>query len=153
MGRTHDHVMTTEQDGALTPGKEATMTDGTHAQKDELQHGISIHATEGGAGGFTIDEQGRCRGAASHCHELLELIRQSSETWVHIDGHGDAYSATEDRHKGYSLPACDPCYGAVGRYSAVWFCPERRQCRCSGCLHWYLTHPESHTSASERPGA
>ncbi len=79
-----------------------------------------------------------CLSEGSHDPELLKLIKQSAETWTHFNGHGDAYAATEDL--GYKLPTCDPCYGAVGPYSAVWYCPSRNQYRCSGCLHHELKH-------------
>ncbi len=72
--------------------------------------------------------------------ELEQLIHDSGECWVHVDGHGDSYAATEDA--GYLLPVCNPCFGAVGRYSAVWFCPDRGEFRCSGCLFSALIHPE-----------
>ena len=71
--------------------------------------------------------------------EIERLAQQAGEAWIHLDGHGDAYAATEDR--GYELPACHPCYGAVGPYSAVWFSPERNEYRCSGCLRFALEHP------------
>jgi len=54
---------------------------------------------------------------------LERLIRESGEEWIHIDGHGDAYAATED--PGYALPVCAPCYGAVGPYPARIGWPER----------------------------
>ncbi len=79
-----------------------------------------------------------CLSEDSHDPELLKLIKQSAETWTHFNGHGDAYAATEDL--GYKLPACDPCHGAVGPYSAEWYCPSRNQYRCSGCLHHELKH-------------
>ncbi len=72
--------------------------------------------------------------------DLEELIHRSGEAWEHIQGHGDSYAATEDAD--YRLPICDPCFGAVGSYSAVWFCASRNEFRCSGCLRYALTHPQ-----------
>jgi hypothetical protein len=62
-------------------------------------------------------------GHPPHPDAVVRLIRKSGEEWIHIDGHGDAYAATED--PGYALPVCAPCYGAVGPYSAEWWSPAR----------------------------
>lgn len=72
--------------------------------------------------------------------EIERLIAASGEHWIHVEGHGHAYAATEDQD--YTLPICDPCYGAVGPYSAVWHAPALDMYRCSGCLEWALLHPE-----------
>jgi len=72
-------------------------------------------------------------------HQAIErLIQESGERWIHIDGHGDDYAATEDPD--YVLPVCSPCYGTVGPYSAEWFSPERNEFRCRGCLCHELRH-------------
>lgn len=68
-----------------------------------------------------------------HCVGLEPLARQSSEGWVHLDGHWDAYAATEDRD--YRGPVCEPCDGVVGPYTASWYSVARHQFRCAGCLY------------------
>jgi hypothetical protein len=79
------------------------------------------------------------------CHndDLPDLIRQSGQPWIHIDGHGDAYAATEDRAT--LAQCCHPCFGAVGPYTATHVYPAVGLFRCAGCLRYDLIH---HTSIS-----